>query len=184
MVRGTTGKKDVAVQQFARQRALYARQRLCRATPHGKDQTAKFSTATTSLPCTSRILHGKGFAVRRFLCRALIAFAVRAAFAVRHEPLPCGLPLPCAVSKYRMVKPSFELKKFTVCHRLRLPLRAGRRRIRVATHHRARPSFASLCVTAPGRCRVQVAARQATVAANLCCVLVSSVAVRGLFAVR
>ena len=44
--------------------ALYARQRLCRALPHGKDRTVKSLTAKASLPCASPMLHGKG------LCRA------------------------------------------------------------------------------------------------------------------
>jgi hypothetical protein len=52
----TTGKTGFAVQ-------LFARQRLCRATPHGKDRTAMLSTAKASLPCDSPTLHGKGFAV-------------------------------------------------------------------------------------------------------------------------
>jgi hypothetical protein len=56
---------------------------------HGKafavrrHRTAVWSTATVSLSCASRMLHGKGFAVRLVRCRALFA-------------LLCNLPLPCA----------------------------------------------------------------------------------------
>jgi hypothetical protein len=107
-----------------------------------------FMTAKLSLPCDVPKLHGNGFAVRRFLCRALTAFAVWAAFAVRHASLPCGQPLLCAISKYTRQSLILELKKnyYPVC--------------RCAPDHRrsARPPSASLRVTTPRRRRVQVAA--------------------------
>jgi hypothetical protein len=51
------------------------------------------TTATLSLPCASPKLHGKGFDVRRFLCRAPTPSTVRAVFAVRLTALPCALQL-------------------------------------------------------------------------------------------
>jgi hypothetical protein len=81
--RVTTGKKDVAVRQFARQRALFARQRRCRAQTHGKDRPATLPTATAPLPCASTICTAKDAAVRALGCRAA-------------GSLPCALTLPCA----------------------------------------------------------------------------------------
>jgi hypothetical protein len=57
------------------------------ACTHGKvfavqSRTAMSTTATLSLPRDVLKLHGKGFALCRFFCYALPAFAVRAAFVV------------------------------------------------------------------------------------------------------
>ena len=69
--------------EIARQREIYARQSLCRASTHGKYRTAKSCPAKASLPCASRKVHGKGFAVRRLLRRLPPVSAVRAT-------LPCA----------------------------------------------------------------------------------------------
>jgi hypothetical protein len=82
----TTGKKDFAVQLFARQRMLYARQRFCRATPHDKGRTAMPLTAKVSLPCDSPTLHGKGFAVRRRTRQRSLLSRVQNMFHLKKAP--------------------------------------------------------------------------------------------------
>ena len=82
--------------QNARQRRIYARQRLCRASADGKGRTAKPGPAKSSLPCASPKLHGKAVAVWHVVFREPRFSTVRALFAVRCASLPCPDSLPCA----------------------------------------------------------------------------------------
>lgn len=97
--------------QVGRQRGLFARQRLCRAKSHGKDRTAMSSPAMPSLPCASQKLHGKGFAVRSYLCREPRPFAVKRLIAVRRPS--SAVRLLIAV---RCVCVMAELQFFAECY--------------------------------------------------------------------